>query len=148
MIICKFCFLRRKTMNDFLPYVVGIMLLIVVLGFFNERKTKLTYEIALMLFSMVIGGVLFLTFIITKDKETSKAIRDIITFDLEDYLMKGVLCYMLFAGSCHMKLRDFGKQKRQIMVLSIFATMLGALIYGGAFYLVSLALNFNVEWSP
>ena len=44
-------------MNEFLPYVVGIMLLIVVLGFFNERKTKITYEIALMLFSIVIGAV-------------------------------------------------------------------------------------------
>ena len=40
-------------MTDFLPYVVAAMLLIVVLGYFNEKKTKLTYEIALMLFSLI-----------------------------------------------------------------------------------------------
>lgn len=130
-------------MNDFLPYVVCIMLLIVVLGFFNERRTKLTYEISLMLFSIVIGALILLAYVITEGQRVSIALKDIISFDLEDYLMKGVLCYMLFAGSCHMKLRDFKKQKRQITVLSIFATLIGALLYGGAFYLVSLAIGLN-----
>ncbi len=128
-------------MNSFLPYVVVLMFLIVGIGYFNERKTKLTYEIALMLFSMVIGAVLLIAYNLTNDQDASIAIKDIIKFDLEDYLMKGVLCYMLFAGSCHMKLRDFGRMKRQIAVLAIFATLLGALLYGGAFYLVSRALG-------
>ncbi|MCR5301423.1 MAG: sodium:proton antiporter [Lachnospiraceae bacterium] len=133
-------------MNDFLPYVVGIMLLIVVLGFFNERKTKLTYEIALMLFSICIGAVFLVAYYVIDDHDTSILISDIITFDLEDYLMKGVLCYMLFAGSCHMQLRDFSKQKRQIGVLAILATLLGAILYGGAFYLISklIGLGFSL----
>lgn len=132
-------------MNDFLPYVVGIMLLIVALGFFNERKTKLTYEIALMLFSIVIGAILLVAYMIMKDHDTSVLLKSVIDFDLEDYLMKGVLCYMLFAGSCHMRLGDFGKQKRQITVLSIFATLFGALLYGGAFYLISAALKLGLS---
>ncbi len=132
-------------MNDFLPYVVGIMLLIVVLGFFNERKTKLTYEIALMLFSIGIGAILLAADMITKDADLSALLKSVINFDLEDYLMKGVLCYMLFAGSCHMKLRDFKKQKRQITVLSIFATLFGAVIYGAAFYGVSLLLKLGLS---
>lgn len=133
-------------MNDFLPYVVGIMLLIVVLGFFNERKTKITYEIALMLFSIGIGAILLVVYLTTKDHDTTVLIENIIGFDLEDYLMKGVLCYMLFAGSCHMRLRDFDRHKRQITVLAIFATLLGALLYGGAFFFVSkiLGLGFSL----
>lgn len=90
-------------MSDFLPYVVGIMLLIVVLGFFNERKTKITYEIALMLFSAVIGAVLLVAYRMTGNHDTTALLDRITSFDLEDYLMKGVLCYMLFSGSCHMK---------------------------------------------
>ncbi len=132
-------------MSDFLPYVAAVMLLIVVIGFFNERKTKLTYEIALMLFSIVIGAALQLINFLTKNPDTEMLIGSITGFDLEDYLMKGVLCYMLFAGSCHMRLRDFEKQKRQITVLSIFATLLGALFYGGAFYLVSLILHLGLS---
>ena len=133
-------------MNNFLPYVVGIMLLIVVLGFFNERKTKLTYEIALMLFSIGVGAILLVIYLIANDHDTTMLIESITVFDLEDYLMKGVLCFMLFAGSCHMRLLDFEKQKRQITVLAIFATLLGALIYGGAFFFVSkiLGLGFSL----
>ena len=128
-------------MNVFLPYVVGIMLLIVVLGFFNERETKLTYEIALMLFSMVIGALLLIAYLAIDNNDVSSMIKDIINFELEDYLMKGVLCYMLFASSCHMKLGDFKRFDRQITVLAVFATLFGALIYGGLFYLVSLVLG-------
>lgn len=132
-------------MSDFLPYVAAIMLLIVALGFINERTTKLTYEIALMLFSIVIGAAVLIAYGLTDNKDTAVILHSIVSFDLEDYLMKGVLCYMLFAGSCHMKLHDFKKQKRQITVLSIFATLLGAVIYGGAFYLVSLALKLGLS---
>ena len=34
---------------------VGVIALICILGFFNEKVTKLTYEIALMLFSSILG---------------------------------------------------------------------------------------------
>ncbi|MBQ9359516.1 MAG: hypothetical protein IJT96_00600, partial [Lachnospiraceae bacterium] len=98
-------------MTDFLPYVVAAMLLIVVLGYFNEKKTKLTYEIALMLFSLILGGLLVVIELATNNKELYEALEQIVTFDLEDYLMNGVLCFMLFSGSCHMKLADFGKLK-------------------------------------
>lgn len=75
-----------------------------------------------------------------------EALEQIVTFDLEDYLMNGVLCFMLFSGSCHMKLADFGKLKRQITVLSIFATLLGALFYGGLFFLISYALGLGLSF--
>lgn len=38
-----------------LYYFVAIIGLICVLGFLNEKLTKLTYEISLMLFSVIIG---------------------------------------------------------------------------------------------
>ena len=34
---------------------VGVIALVCVLGFFNEKVTKLTYEIALMLFATILG---------------------------------------------------------------------------------------------
>ena len=42
---------------DTMYIFVGIIGLVCLLGFFNEKVTKLTYEIALMLFSMFAGAV-------------------------------------------------------------------------------------------
>ncbi len=86
---------------------VAIIVIVVVLSFFNEKVTKLPNEIALMLFSTV-------------------------------FLLEGVLCFMLFAGSFRMKLADFKAQARQITVLAFVCTLLGAVFYGLLFYGASL----------
>ena len=39
---------------------VAIIALVCLLGFFNEKVTKLTYEISLMLFSIAVGALLLL----------------------------------------------------------------------------------------
>ena len=41
-------------MEGFLPQLVLILLLIVLFGFFNEKVTKLNYEISLMLFTIIL----------------------------------------------------------------------------------------------
>ena len=133
-------------MTDFLSYVVVIMFLIVAFGYFNERKTKITYEISLMLFAMILGGLVLVANSFIPDPEATAILNRFVSFDLEDYLMKGVLCFMLYAGSCHMKLRDFERLKRPIAILSLLATLLGAVFYGGLFFLVSkiLGLGFSL----
>ena len=128
-------------MTDFLPFLVLFMILIVALGAFNDRVTKLTYEIALMLFSIGVGGILLIVSMNMGAGDVKNTIDQVLTFDLDDYLMKGVLCFMLFAGSCHMRVKDFEKFWRQISVLSIIATLLGAIFYGLLFYLVSAVLH-------
>ena len=116
---------------------VAIMALVVVLSFFNEKVTKLPNEIALMLFSTVIG-----IFIITASAlfSGSEILEQAQMMDIEDFLLEGVLCFMLFAGSCHMKLSDFKKMARQITVLSLVCTLLGAVFYGMLIYGTSLLL--------
>ena len=113
---------------------VAILALICVLGFFNEKVTKLTYEIALMLFSTVIGILVLIVVTVAGDTDVASVLKEIQGFDIHDFLMHGVLCYMLFAGSCHMKLRDFKEQARQITVLSLVCTLLGAVFYALLIY--------------
>lgn len=127
----------------FLPILVILMILVVGIGYFNERTTKLTYEIALMLFSIVVGAVLYVLYMTTQNMKIGDVLQEIMQFDLDEFLMKGVLCFMLFAGSCHMRWKDFARQKRPIAVLSIVATLLGAVFYGICFYGVSLLLHLN-----
>ena len=128
-------------MTNFLAYAVLLLSLIVLIGFFNEKKTKLTYEIALMLFSILIGTLVTVIDAVINSQSVSEVLYSIQVFDLEDFLMKGVLCFMLFAGSCHMKLSDFKRLARPVGVLAVICTLLGAVFYGMLFYLAALLLK-------
>ena len=119
-----------------------------LIGFFNEKVTHLPHEIALLLFSAVLGFAgLFAEMIISGGSTASEILMDtevLDMLDIQDYLLEGVLCLMLFAGSVHLKLSDFKRMARQVTVLSVVATLLGALFYGFMFYGVSSLLKLDL----
>ena len=124
---------------------VVVISLVCLLGFFNEKVTKLTYEISLMLFSVVIGGILLLIVTFAKGTGIADVLPQSQFINIERFLMEGVLCFMLFAGSCHMKLSGFRQLARQILVLAFVCTLLGACFYGFLFYGASLLLGLNLS---
>ncbi len=128
-------------MDGFLVYVVVFLLLIVIIGYFNERVTKFTYEIALMLFSVVISLVLLLGNQFIYSDLITDILNSFENINLEAFLMDGVLCFMLFAGACHMRLLDFKKHSKVIGLLAIGATFLGAVFYGLLFYGIAVLLG-------
>lgn len=131
-------------MLDFLTTTVILLGVVVTLGYFNERITKLTYEISLMLFSTMMGSILLVVVVAAEGTSVSAFLEELQVFDLESFLMEGVLCFMLFAGSCHMRLLDFKKHSRIISLLAIGATLLGAVFYGLLFYGVSALLHLGL----
>lgn len=124
---------------------VAIIGLICVLGFLNEKLTRLTYEISLMLFSVIIGILLTAGTAILSGTGIGDILSKLQVFNIESFLMEGVLCFMLFAGSCHMKLSDFKAQARQVTVLAFVCTFLGACFYGGLFYGAGLLLGLDIS---
>ncbi len=128
-------------MENFLVNTVLVLLLVVLLGFFNEKVTKFTYEISLMLFSVVIGAVILVLEMNIENASAVDLLGKLSRFNLEEFLMDGVLCFMLFAGSCHMRLLSFRDHARIITLLSIGATFLGAVFYGILFYVAGMALG-------
>ena len=126
---------------SFLTYTVVLLGLIVCIAFINERTVRLTYEIALMLFASVTGVILTLIIAAVNDQAVAELLGSVQIFDLEEYLIKGVLCLMLFAGSCHMRLTDFKRMARQVSLLAVLCTLLGAVFYGLLFYGVSRILS-------
>lgn len=121
-------------MDSFLLKLVLVLAMAVLLGFFNEKVTKLNGEISLMLFSTVIGGALLLVTVLASGNSIAQVLENIQVFNLESFLMEGVLCFMLFAGACHTTLADYKAYARPITVLSVAATLLGALFYGLLFW--------------
>ena len=133
-------------MTGFLGYAVFLLSLIVVIGLINEKVTKLTYEIALMIFSIAVGAVLTFAGAGFKGTSISGLLTDIRVFDLESFLIEGVLCFMLFAGSCHMQLKDFKRLFRPIGILAVLGTLLGAFLYGALFFMVSRVLGLSFSF--
>ena len=131
-------------MEGFLGSVIVLLLFVVILGYFNEKVTKLTYEIALMLFSAIIGMGCLIVGALFHVELLPELVRIIGRIDLDAFLMDGVLCFMLFAGSCHMKLLSFKKHAKIISLLAIGATFLGAVFYGLLFYGASVLLHLGV----
>ena len=133
-------------MDGFLEKVVLLLAFVVLLGFFNEKVTNMTYEISYMLFSVVIGAVLLLIGSMCGEQSSAKTIlENIQIFDLESFLIKGVLCFMLFAGSCHMRLMDLKKYACPIAILAAGATLLGAVFYGILFYGIGWILGLHLS---
>lgn len=133
-------------MDGFLQNVVVVLGLVVLFGFFNEKVTKITNEISYMLFSVVVGAALLLISRMCGTGSSVKAIlENIQVFDLEDFLIKGVLCFMLFAGSCHMRLSDLKKHAGPITILAAGATLLGAVFYGLLFYGIGRVLGLQLS---
>ena len=126
--------------------IVIILGIIIGLAFFNERTFKMTYEIFLLLFSVILGGVLLVADMLITGESLATLLTNLYTINLEKFLLHGVLCFMLFAGSCHMKLSDFRDMARQVTVLSIVATLLGAIFYGVLFYGISCLLGLSFSF--
>ncbi len=127
--------------DHFLLLASVVLGLIVVIGFVNEKTLKLTYEIALLLFSVIVGAAIVAVVASIRDQSVRTLLANIQVFDLKRFLMEGVLCFMLFAGSRNLKLSAFRENARKISVLAFLCTFLGAVFYGLLFYGVSALLG-------
>ena len=128
-------------MNDFLTMTALILGIAVLIGFLNEKLFHLTYEISLLLFAILIGVCLTVVGAAASDHTVREVVSNVQVFDLEKFLLDGVLCFMLFAGSCRLKIRQFKENVRSVSVLAFFCTLLGAVIYGMLFWVISLILS-------
>ena len=134
-------------MNDNFLIIAAIILgVIVFLGYMNERLFHMNYEIFLLLGSIILGGITAGLHYLFQGSTLHDMLDAVKMLDVERFLMKGVLCFMLFAGACHMKISQFRKQARPVCVMAFVVTGLGTLFYGLLFYGASclLGLSFSL----
>lgn len=119
---------------------------IVVVGLINGSTLKLPTPIALMLFSSIAGVALMLLQTMGVG-DVSDAVRETVrTFSLDSYLMDGVLCFMLFAGSSTLRFSDLKRQGRMVTSLSLLSTIITAVLYGVLFYGITLMLPLHMDF--
>lgn len=132
-------------MTDFLPLIIALLFLVIVFNVINRKFFHFSYEIALMLFATVLGAIYVATSKYFFDTSIIRLMQKLQPINIESFLMDGALCFMLFAGACHLKITDFFKQARSVGIYSFLATFLGAIIYGLVFYAISSAFSLSLS---
>ena len=134
----------RGRMNILL-FLIIVLIFIVGIGLLNERIFKLQSDIALILFSLIISlGLLFARKFSNIDS-LNTFIDQLGEFGFEEYLMDGVLCFMLFAGASKVNMRKFRQNIRPISLLALLTTVISSVFYGVLFYLVSLVFRLPLD---
>ncbi len=128
-----------------LLFLIIILIFIVLIGIMNEKYFHIQSDIALILFSFIISLVLLLVSKLLQIESVDEFVCGLGDFGFEEYLMDGVLCFMLFSGASKVNMRKFRENVRAISLLALLTTMLSSVFYGVLFYLVSLVFGFEMD---
>ncbi len=130
-------------MEHILVSLLFILFLVVFFGIVNEKTIKISNDIALVLFSFVLAAVVKIlesTGILSYE---GTVIGNLANLNLEEFLMDGILCFMLFSGASEVNFNRFVKNIKSISLLALLSTVISSFLYGGLFFLVNLALGLN-----
>lgn len=130
-------------MEHMLTGLLFILLLVVLIGIVNEKTIRIPNDIALVLFAFGISVVIKIFQETGLVDFSGTIIENIQTFNFEEFLMDGILCFMLFSGASGVSFKRFLKNIKAISLLALFTTVFSSFLYGGMFYLLNLALGLN-----
>ncbi|MBO4899291.1 MAG: sodium:proton antiporter [Lachnospiraceae bacterium] len=130
---------------NILLFLIIILAFIVGIGILNERVFHIQSDIALIMFSVIISLILVVISRFFTIEPLEKFIRNIGEFGFEEYLMDGVLCFMLFAGASKVNMSKFRQNVRPIMLLALLSTAISSFLYGGLFYLIALLFRIPMD---
>ncbi|OFV69033.1 cation:proton antiporter [Acetobacterium wieringae] len=132
--------------NELLILFTVVLFLVVVFSFINEKTIKLPYEIGLVVFGFGFCLILILLqqlHALTLPEELLDLVKQ---FNFNDFLIHGVLCFMLFSGASRIKFNDFDEDKFLIGRMAIIGTMVSILIYGSLFYGLAYLFQLNMSF--
>lgn len=132
-------------MDNILIGFVMIMAVVIVIGVVNEKLIKMPNDIALVLFSFLLSALLELIVSISGIRISHRISNGIKEFHLDELLLNGVLCFMLFAGASKVHYGRFMKNFKAISLLALLTTVLSSFVYGGLFYLINRLLGLELD---
>lgn len=124
--------------NTLLIATVVFLTVVILAGYLNEKTIQLPNEIALLFAGLIISVVAIILYRIFGIAEPRDSMPQYL---LDEFLVKGVLCFMLFSGAYKLRFCDLKTQFRLITCLSVLTTILSAFFYGGIVYLVATLLH-------
>lgn len=135
-------------MEFLLVSLVFIVMTVIVISILNEKVLHISNEIALLLFAFA-GSILIKLIIRTGIFCIPQGIaQELKSFRFEEFLMDGVLCFMLFSGAGKVHFSKFINNIKCISMLAVFSTLISAAVYGLLFFAAGRLFNINLDiWS-
>ncbi len=130
-------------MTNILADLLFVLFLIILFTVINEKTIKISNDIALVLFSFAIAAVAKILYETGVVSFEGSVIGDISGLNIEEFLMEGILCFMLFSGAGGVNFNRFVKNIKTISLLALLSTVISSFIYGGLFYLINLGLGLD-----
>ena len=132
-------------MEHVLMSLLFVLFLVVTISIINERTIKISNDVALVLFTFLLAVVLKTLGRLGVVDFAGTPIGNIESMNLQEFLMDGILCFMLFSGASGVNFNRFVKNIKSISLLALLSTVLSSFIYGGIFYLVNLSLGLGFD---
>lgn len=129
-----------------LLFSIIILVFIVFIGIINEKLFHIQSDIALILFSLLITLALLFISRMFRVPFLDRFVIGIGEFGFEQYLMEGVLCFMLFAGAGKVNMGKFRQNLRPISLLALLTTLVASFAYGALFYLISWLFKLPLDF--
>ena len=130
---------------SFLTLFTVVIFLVTVISLLNERFLKIPNDIALLILSFAACAVLRLVGSLFPSDGFQHILNSLGGFSFEAYLLDGVLCFMLFAGSSRVSVTKFRQNLRPIGLLALLGTVVSSAVYGLIFFAVSFVFHMNMD---
>ena len=111
-----------------------------ILSFVNDRYLRLQHDIGLLLLAALTTGGLRVLELFTPSGAVGLLQQVTQSFNLNDTLLKGVLCFMLFRGSMRVSWATLCEQRWLVLWLAFAGTGIACILTGGLVY-AGLALS-------
>lgn len=126
--------------------LIIILAYIVIIGTVNDKVFHIQSDIALIFFSSLLSVILILVRTFFPDGPVQDWIAKLGNFRFREYLMDGMLCFMLFAGASKVNMGKFKANLRPISLLAFLSTVLSSFLYGCLVFLASKAFALPLDF--
>ncbi|MCR5507488.1 MAG: sodium:proton antiporter [Lachnospiraceae bacterium] len=128
-----------------LLFLLIVLIYIVFIGIINEKIFHLQSDIALIFFSLIISLIILIIRYLIPLEGLKMYTNNMGHFGFEEYLMDGVLCFMLFAGAGKVNMGKFKQNLKPICLLALLTTVISSFLYGAVFYAVAKAFSLPMD---
>lgn len=122
-----------------------IFILIALIRVVNEKFIHMQGDIALVLFSSLISAVILAAGAFAGNSAFSDAVNRLGSFGFSEYLLDGVLCFMLFAGAGKVSSRKFKANIKTISLLALLTTVISSAVYGLLFWGAAMIFGIHLD---
>ncbi|MDO2949559.1 cation:proton antiporter [Aeromonas simiae] len=116
----------------------------IFIAFANQYVIKIQTTIAITAGSMLISALIVLFGKLGWFNLEPLAISTMQSIDFQNFLLKGILGFLLFAGGIGINLPALREQKWEITIMAVFSTLLSTFIIGYGFWWIAALLGWEI----